>query len=233
MSVPDGGGAQLITRKQLLRQVRVLLFDVREHYQQVIERNTGEPVTCQRGCAYCCYPKVVVGAAEGALLYLYIKEHHMWSDELERRLIESDREMTAADHAEHHAKRRPCVFLREEAYGRGSCTVYPVRPMACTTMFSIEKDPTACGVVGGRALVSVASEGVTKVFSTMYSSLLRGLRETRCWLFTLPGAVLYARARIDGLPLPAVHHIDRDLIPDSVESAFDRSGKAGEVEPWE
>lgn len=198
---------KLISGRQLLRVVRMQLFDLSEGGRKVVEQQTGKAPTCKKGCGYCCYQKVVMSAAEGVLIYLFLRDS--WTPALEARLVAADREMTNHTHATWLAARRPCVFLKEDGYGHGACEVYTVRPYACATLYSVTPDPAACGVVGGRATLMMGNDLAQAWFGDLYSQLLATLGETQVHYTTLPGAVLEGRALVEGLPPPSIHRLDQ------------------------
>ncbi len=217
---------RLLTTKELLRYVRTNVFDVHGFGRRAIEREHGE-VTCKPGCAYCCYAKIIVHVADGIIIYLALRPQ--WTPTLERKLIDADRALTAASHAEWLGKRRPCVFLREERFGKGTCSIYPQRPIACAITFSVNPDPSCCAIPGGRDLATVKSDRIGKVFGQLHADVAVSFKQTHSWMFTMPGAVLYGRALVEELPLPDVHRVAledvrEDDAGEKLEDRFDRTG---------
>ena len=211
---------RLITPRELLKVARKRTFDAHRLARMGVEERLGA-VTCKKGCAFCCLAKILIDPGQGALLYLLLREDGKWTPALEARLLAADREMTARTHAQWMAEQRPCVFLRGNA-----CQVYGARPLACATTFSVEPDPAACGVPGGRNLVHLHSDEMSLLFALMYRSILDAANVPGGLVMTLPGAVLFGRALIEGLPRPKVRMVNIDGV-DSIEEAFD----APEV-PW-
>lgn len=223
---------RLVTTRELLRFTRTSLFDLHREARAALPRITGQEVTCRNRCSYCCYAKVILDAAQGALIYLHLKAEGQWTAALERRLTEADRQQTALSHADVIAARLPCVFLKEGSFGEGQCKVYPVRPVACAVTFSTDPDPSGCAVPGGMNLKHVKNDRANEAFAALHDSVLRWMGQRRRWLFTLPGAVLVAHALIEKLPPPAIYGIDSDQIPQHVpiEDAFDQHATRQEVD---
>jgi len=79
----------------------------------------GEPVECKHGCAWCCcadfevtVPEVVAAVAAADALDAGVREH-VWS----------------RGH-QHRTNGNPCPLL-DGTGGKGTCRVYPVRPLVC------------------------------------------------------------------------------------------------------
>lgn len=193
---------KLIDAGDLLRRVRTLTFDYAQaaHAGAVSHAEPpGAPVSCAPGCFGCCTAKIMVDVATGALIYLHLRDKDQWSPSVERALVSADRAMTGMSHGAWMDQQLPCVFLRG-----GRCTVYPVRPRACLSTFS-KKDPALCTVVGlVGASFQVAIEPVVDYLLETHVAMLRGFGEAQAQLATLPGAVLYGRALVEGLPKPKV-----------------------------
>lgn len=193
---------------QVLRRIRTGTFDVANEGREIIADREGKPVSCASGCAYCCYQKITVDIAQGLAIYLYL--HPTWTPELEQRLIEADREQTRHRHATWFQMRRPCVFLKEESFGRGTCTVYPVRPVGCAGTFSVGP-PADCSTVDGQTQLGAVGPAAMAL-GKLHFEISMGQRDDYCR--TLPGAVLAARATIEGLPAPPVHKVTIGVTPD-------------------
>lgn len=206
--------ARLIKVSDLTRMLRTRIFDYAEQSRKYF-KDMGTPVTCRPGCHHCCGSKIVVDAGTGAAIYLQLRPR--WTRQLEAKLVAADREMTAKSHADYFGT--PCVFLKG-----GRCTIYPVRPFACATAFSIS-DPEECRVGDNRSHVHVHEPAATRHVAAVQEALMEGTGETEVWLMTLPGAVLYGRAMMHELPRPDVHRIrwgswvDRG---EHLEDVFDR-----------
>lgn len=226
-------GGRLITMRELVRHVRRNNFDYGEQARVLFDRkNPDTPITCKAGCARCCNQKVITDAGTGAVIYLYLKQQYLWSPAMERRLVEADRLQTRLTHAEVMDQRIPCPLLAEKAPGEGRCIVHPVRPLACVSSFSTTTNPDDCWEVNGHATFRVHDDGAADACISVMRDLLRSAGETNVMLMTLPAAVLYGRALIEGLPKPDVHVVpwqkcdeegrverDVDAVADSVRAA--------------
>jgi Fe-S-cluster containining protein len=193
-----------ITPRDLLRKYRTDLFDFSAAGLEWISQKVG-PVSCRRGCSYCCSAKVVIDVGEGVLIYLHLVATGQWNEGLMEKLAEADDAMSAVSHDQWLPQRRPCVFLKEKEYGKGECGVYAARPMSCAAMFAIG-DPKDCGTVGGRNLVGYVNTGWSQKFLELYASIIAGLGAD-VWMMTIPGAVLMGFALVNELPLPPVRRV--------------------------
>lgn len=133
---------RVVTSKELLRKVRTLTFDSSKQAANEARSERGS-VSCAQGCGYCCYQKILASPGRGAMLHLWLKSKGQWTAATKSRLREADRAMSAETCVEWLSHRHPCVFLVEQSFGRGSCSVYPVRPVGCLTTFS-SGDPADC-----------------------------------------------------------------------------------------
>ncbi|MFH0837278.1 MAG: YkgJ family cysteine cluster protein [Candidatus Aenigmatarchaeota archaeon] len=125
----------------------------------------GDPVTCYKGCDICCHQPVSSALEEALLIYLFLRDNDditklalsKYDDwrKLAGSVEEYDigmRESMIAGLSgkrglsddtvryieKYNAKNNPCPFLSEHV-----CTIYPVRPVACRNMLSLD-DPEMC-----------------------------------------------------------------------------------------
>jgi Fe-S-cluster containining protein len=192
-------GMVLITPARLVRHYRAQLHDYHAEARAYMERRLGK-LSCGKGCAFCCYSKVIIDLGEAAVIYLYLKATGQWTEALARKLAETDRAMAPTPHGQWLEQRRPCVFLKETSFGHGACSVYPVRPFSCASAFS-EREPETCAVVGGE-FRGFHSAKASEFFGRLHLSIMAGLGLDEAWAGTIPGAVLHAQALIEGLPPP-------------------------------
>lgn len=98
-----------------------------------------QPIACVKGCSWCCFQPVYLTTQEALLLYEFIIQTF---DKQQIKTIQSKAEIKlkktknlSEDKKQHivHA----CPFLIDN-----SCSVYPVRPMACRIYLS--KDVDSC-----------------------------------------------------------------------------------------
>lgn len=92
---------------------------------------------CRRGCSYCCYQSVIISDWEAARIARFTGRAAavMPAPTPGMDLRPTQKRFAGV----------PCVFLK-----RGECSIYPVRPLACRTHFSMEADPAPCDT--GRAM---------------------------------------------------------------------------------
>jgi Fe-S-cluster containining protein len=180
----------LIDRDDLLRKVKTRTFDYSAALRPHAEKLVGAPLTCTKGCAFCCYSKICIDAGTGMVIALELVASGRWTPALVRKLTELDAAMTRTTHHDWFNLRRPCVFLKEDEWGRGTCTVHSVRPAACVTTFSV-KPAIECSIGGNIASFQVADEQIVERLMPYQEALLNGVGETKMWLMTIPGAVLY------------------------------------------
>jgi Fe-S-cluster containining protein len=213
MPCPSDSGSNLISTAALLRAFDEALASLSGMARARAETGFAQ-IACRQGCAFCCYQKIVVTVAAGTLIYLYLQQSKRWVPQTIAVLSEADRRMTNDSHPQYVARRQPCPFLLEEggAVGRGACTIYPVRPIACAATVSVTDDPARCIDTPGAAL-KFSSPDVDAWSSEFYANALgdRRLVELLC---TLPGAVLVGAALREGRPPPRdVWVCDQRTIP--------------------
>lgn len=219
---------RLITTKELVRLVRTNIHDYATLGRAAHERHHNVTVTCRAGCAYCCYQKVLVDAGQGAIIYLYLRQQGRWTPALMEALAAADKAMAPVSHHDWLATRTPCVFLKEERFGEGRCTVYPVRPIGCAATVSTAGDPPMCAVPGAKGFQALlVFDEPFKVMTDIYSNVMEAVGETEPMIMTLPAAVLYGHAMVEGLPRPDVRRIVHgawEATGQHIEEFFDEGG---------
>lgn len=126
-----------------------VLRNVRRRYQEVDqETNRGLPrleISCEKGCAACCYQMTLVTFVEALTIADFVIRNR------------SEAEVTGLIEAlDAHAKQfrphreayfldaKPCPFLRvTDGKWTGECSVYNVRPLCCRMHFVVS-DPALC-----------------------------------------------------------------------------------------
>jgi len=225
--------ADPIPTTSLLKAIAGLNSRVAPVFRKTIEKHLGEPVRCAGLCAFCCYQKIVCSLADAVPVYLYLKEHGEWTPEFAARLEIADKELTASTHRGWLSKRRPCVLLRETSFGQGSCIAYPVRPLSCVATFSVS-DPPLCADGSLQTQLAVQDNGVSEWLAQVGNKILAALDQPRVEFFTLPGALLYAHALAEELPLPSVFKLGFEEARRqgvSVETLFDRQAAPAPAAP--
>jgi hypothetical protein len=219
----------------LMRRYRKSVFDFSAHARKEVERHGGVAPTCKNGCAYCCYPKIVINVYAGAMIFLHLRSEGRWTPAMKAKLIVADAVMTPIPHDDYLAKRIPCVFLKEDSYGHGSCSVHPARPFECATTFSDVADPSLCGVPGGQSLqlVQVDPDIIREQILFGFDELLDAMGEQTTHRLTLPGAVLYAGALLmREEPPPLFKVCTEDHAGQDLPTVFDQLAWEATGAPW-
>lgn len=100
-------------------------------------------VACRgRGCSHCCKMAVNMTEREAILIGRYLKRAPV------KVPVENNPEVILAqlDADVDRYAGKACPMLAPD----GSCTVYPVRPLACRLQHSLEDDPEPCNLDTGR-----------------------------------------------------------------------------------
>lgn len=91
-------------------------------------------VSCQYGCAHCCYYGVVIGQPDALILADWCRRHA--KDTPEFRSLLKDRALLMEQHLGNHRsyveKHIPCALLKDDA-----CMAYEWRPVPCRTHFVV------------------------------------------------------------------------------------------------
>lgn len=125
----------------------VLMDLVERRIEAALARRTGPPSACGPGCATCCTVNVGTLGVEGAAVASYLR-HELGPRGAERRaqaLLAFHDRVRWLDDGERIRARLLCPFLDAS----GSCSIHPVRPLACRSISSL--DPADCrAAVAGR-----------------------------------------------------------------------------------
>ena len=100
-----------------------------------IKSTTEENITCEKGCAYCCYTKVELSAPEAFYIYSHLKS--TLNKEQLNAIFESIKQISEVTsiiptQEEHARLKLPCIFLHE-----GMCSIYDQRPFICREYHSV------------------------------------------------------------------------------------------------
>lgn len=115
------------------------------------ENSLPQPIVCQAGCPYCCFNQVELTPPEALLLGHHVERH--FSPEEKHGLLERvarNLKLKAGKNKKEIAAIRhelPCPLLREER-----CAVYPVRPLLCRAMHSLEAEQCHLDLMGQKFL---------------------------------------------------------------------------------
>lgn len=108
---------------------------------------TAAKIDCMAGCAFCCCLRIDARAHEVLLLARWLRANRTPEElaALREKAAAAARDLTALNHADRGAVRRPCVLLAEN----GACSAYEARPAACRRYLS--GDVKACEALWRRA----------------------------------------------------------------------------------
>jgi Fe-S-cluster containining protein len=123
---------------ELIQACRV----VQEMAETALARFRGEAplIACGPGCAHCCVVNVAVLRPEAATIVAYLERKLSASEllALQQKIDALHAAIRWLDEEERIRRRQSCALLDEA----GTCSVYPVRPLLCRGMTSI--DPETC-----------------------------------------------------------------------------------------
>jgi Fe-S-cluster containining protein len=139
-------------------------------------RNPRTPnVDCMEGCNWCCYQTVPVAAPEAFAIADFIKSSKDPS-ELEAtttKLVDLNQRTKSLTPRERTKQHIPCAFLED-----GKCSIYPVRPLACSEFTSMDvNDCKRAYRVGFKPKGIVYEKARMLTFYAIRQGLLEGLRE--------------------------------------------------------
>lgn len=124
-------------REEMLGVLLTQAFSSYEGNAEMQVEDLPEP-DCHKGCATCCTVRVVATAPEVLLVARYIRsvEDKLQQAGFDMRQRLSDADDVTRDQDEHErvTLRHRCPYIH-----RGSCVIYPVRPLACRSHVSYSK----------------------------------------------------------------------------------------------
>jgi Fe-S-cluster containining protein len=127
-------------------------------------------VACRAGCAWCCSLFVSATAPEILLIADYLRASCSAAQlaELRERLAQREQLLAGSSPQQRSAARRPCVLLVD-----GSCSVYPVRPLACGSWTST--NAKRCEESWRRHWATTITANQLQLW--LYGGVMLGLRE--------------------------------------------------------
>jgi hypothetical protein len=115
---------------------------VQEMAETSLVRFRGEAplIACGPGCAHCCVVSVAVLRPEAVTIVTFLERKHSAGEllALQQKIGELYAAIRWLDEEERIRWKQPCALLDEA----GTCSIYPVRPLLCRGMTSI--DPESC-----------------------------------------------------------------------------------------
>lgn len=120
------------------RAIAVLAHAVRTGADTAEQACGGRPLACSSGCPHCCVLNVAILQPEGLVIADWLRERLMPEEfeELRTRLAVHSNWGRWMDDEERIARQAVCPFLDEA----GSCSIHPVRPLACRGIASLDRD---------------------------------------------------------------------------------------------
>ena len=142
------------------------------------------PIVCTAGCDHCCFNQVELTPPE-ALVMGHFVQRHFPPEELERllaRVKESLQGKVGKSRQEIAGIRQelPCPLLRG-----GKCSVYPVRPMVCRAMHSLDAGQCASSLKAGDLASGAYYSQRHELVRAIARGLLAGCRTMGCQSGTL------------------------------------------------
>lgn len=135
-------------------------------YENIIKvsKLQGKPISCTKGCYFCCYEQVLAQGIEALSAAAWIndqprpfkkqvaKKLKKWHQKLKNANINSDLKThqeiySSAD--DYWRANVPCPFLSND----NACSIYKVRPFACRTMLAISS-PDKCKSLNNAIIVN-------------------------------------------------------------------------------
>ncbi len=103
----------------------------------LMQRSEAQRVACRAGCDHCCYQSVGVTPAEALAIVDYLRATRSSAElaDLVHALAAARERNQGLDSKQRFSPEYPCGFLRD-----GQCTIYPVRPLACRGMNSLDAE---------------------------------------------------------------------------------------------
>ncbi|CAN5285040.1 hypothetical protein BH10PSE10_BH10PSE10_04260 [soil metagenome] len=196
----DGFGWTLTAgrdRPDLIDAVTAQAFDLFE--RNVAIQTEGLPVlACHKGCPACCCIRVTATAPEIFLLATYVRRVGASPNgaalDLLGRIAKADQAGRGLDERQRMAAQCICPFIL-----KGICIIHPVRPLACRSLASFDKNACADAAAGVPVDVPL-SEPHAFMRSMVQNALQSALRERGyAWrAYELNHALLLALTRPEG-----------------------------------
>lgn len=131
------------------QQLPAVLSQAWDSFEGNVQLQTeGEPpIDCAKGCAACCTLRVTATAPEVFMIAKFIegtaRRYAQAGVDLCARLLQADERTRGLTEVQRVALRQPCPFIAQ-----GTCTIYPVRPLACRGHASHDRRACAQAAAG-------------------------------------------------------------------------------------
>lgn len=99
------------------------------------KNETKPKYACNSGCSYCCHQSVWVTEPEAIYIAECLRETYPGNriHPIVDWIVRSAEQTSGLDVSQRHRLRQPCPFL-----DHGICVIYPARPSACRSLYSVE-----------------------------------------------------------------------------------------------
>jgi Fe-S-cluster containining protein len=143
-----------------------------EALRAAVARQPRAPAACREGCAWCCYQRVGIAAAEALRIAAYLRQNlsaaHLQA--LQERVHQGAEQRRASS----PAARLPCALLVEDR-----CAAYPVRPLTCRGFNSTDARRCEQALTTGDAAAVPAYAPQQRLAAFVLDGLRAGLQESR------------------------------------------------------
>jgi len=157
----------------------------------LLQRVSNGKVACHSGCDHCCHQSVGVTPSEALVIRDYLQSTLSESQltDLRQRLAQAVQSTRGLSTKQRYSPDHPCPFLEQRR-----CGIYPVRPLSCRGMNSLDADDCASSLrdpakraefvdagVGGKAFMEpirafhAVSGGLQLAFSELFNLEMRPL----------------------------------------------------------
>jgi Fe-S-cluster containining protein len=121
-----------IAQRQLYHNVDLLI----DAFSQRCESDS-IPVACHMGCQWCCHQAVFASTHEMVVLMDYLEKRFSPEvvEDIKQKAQAKEEKLSGLSPQEALNTSHPCPFLR-----KGSCMVYPVRPLGCRIYLSSNEE---------------------------------------------------------------------------------------------
>lgn len=102
--------------------------------EEILKKN---PVSCKKGCSYCCHVHIYISQDEAQLIINHCN-HNSIDINIER--LRKQQNIGIEDWIKQPIEKAQCVFLKDN-----ECQIYNIRPMTCRKFF-VASDPKFCDI---------------------------------------------------------------------------------------
>lgn len=115
--------------------VRNLHMEMDEKIKTQLAQKGAKPISCTKGCSFCCYLHIVIAKSEAELLAKHVTPEMIPALQFQAKAETYEQWNKIQPH-----KKKQCVFLKD-----GECSIYNDRPSSCRKYMVVTK-PRLCNV---------------------------------------------------------------------------------------